>query len=438
MATYNEYEDKEALIENPSIPDINKVKANDMNYLKYAVPKIKNEVDSSYTTNLIKSKNLCSGYNQSLYINSGVNQATIVSGNTGLYIPVSGGNYTISTTDTQTIYRVGLTSNVPSANSQTLYSGTNKDNTSDSITIDTTGYSYLCITCTDLSKIQIEKGSTETTYEEFVPKSIVVEDEKFTDTLNVGSVVDSSNRVNFLKSNNLFNKDIILSGYYIDASGNLVQDSGNFVGDYIKLNQTNYFVSVGTESQPIRVAYYNSSKTFISRELIYGSGALTIPNNTYYVRLSTYNTDLDSLMLNEGSEALSYEPYITPSIVVDGETIYQEPVLLWQNSSPSSEFANQTVNLNENANKYKFIEIYYKARNDINEWVYTKFPVGTYGWCNGLSAAGTSFRAYNRQANNETDTSKLSFGSCNFVNTLSSERTTNNAYLIPVYVYGIK
>lgn len=58
MATYNEYEDKETLIENPSIPDINKVKADDMNYIKYNLPHISNEVDEDYRVNLIKSNNL--------------------------------------------------------------------------------------------------------------------------------------------------------------------------------------------------------------------------------------------------------------------------------------------------------------------------------------------------------------------------------------------
>lgn len=280
--------------------------------------------------------------------------------------------------------------------------------------------------------------------------------------VNVSTEVDNTYRVNFLHSKNLFSNNPVYynnstssdisNGVRITAIANYTSfvlfkmiDVSNLVGEKIsvKANFTTggkYIIGLCDASGGNRIVGQQTSTS--GDTIIY-----TIPTITTskYLALwlyapSTANAYVDytNIMVNMGDTSLDYEAYITPSIVVDNDIIYEEPVLLWQNSSPTSEFANQTVNLNENANKYKFIEIYYKARNDINEWVYTKFPVGTYGWCNGLSAAGTSFRAYNRQANNETDTSKISFGACNFVNTLLSERTTNNAYLIPVYVYGIK
>lgn len=112
-------------------------------------------------------KNLCDGINQNIFLNIAVNQCGSNIGDTGLYIKTNGETYTISTITTQTRYRVGCTINQPSSTTQIAYGGVNKDGTSDSITIDTSGYNYLIVNATDLTKIQIEKGSTATTYKSY-------------------------------------------------------------------------------------------------------------------------------------------------------------------------------------------------------------------------------------------------------------------------------
>lgn len=381
------YDDKIALIENADIPDINKVKSTDMNEIKSVVNEnddkfltnglnLSNEVDEDYRVNLLETKNLCSGYNQSLYINSGVNQAKIVSGNTGLYIPVSGGDYTISTTDTQTIYRVGLTLNVPNTNSQTLYSGINKDNTSDSITIDTTGYSYLCITCTDLSKIQIEKGSTATTYEAFVPNSIVVEGEKFTDTINVGNIENNKDKVNILLSNNLFNKESeMIAGSSATSivldTGIRVKNTSTGTARYVSLKLANAddllgktltisaTISASAQNNAMIRIYWLNKRSFGSliAETISstGSSTFTIPSSypsnsdgiiiVFYSNLNSSTSAIDdyidytNVMLNIGTEALPYESYIYPKIKADCTTCYdyKNVITLQQESTKSVE-----------------------------------------------------------------------------------------------------
>jgi len=123
--------------------------------------------DTIFYANDFKCKNLCNGINQNVFLTSAVNSGQVLSGNTGLYIKTNGGKYTISTTDSQARYRVGCSINEPSTTAQTAYNGVNKDNTSDTITIDTTGYNYLIVNATDLSKIQIEPGSEATPYTEY-------------------------------------------------------------------------------------------------------------------------------------------------------------------------------------------------------------------------------------------------------------------------------
>ena len=120
-------------------------------------------VDGEYET-LVQNKNYNNGINQLAYLNVAVNNCGILSGNSGLYIKVNGGNYTISTKNSQERYRVACVINEPSEIVQIAYNGVNKDGTSDNITINTTGYNYLVVNATDLSVIQIEKELTPTSY----------------------------------------------------------------------------------------------------------------------------------------------------------------------------------------------------------------------------------------------------------------------------------
>lgn len=125
---------------------------------------------STYNDEIFRTsgKNLCNGINQGVYLNNDVNRCGVTSGDSGLYIPVNGGQYTISTLVKQTRYRVACSNDLPpSVGSAIAYNGQNKDNTSNSITINTTGYNYLIVNATDLSAIQIEKGSSATEYNPF-------------------------------------------------------------------------------------------------------------------------------------------------------------------------------------------------------------------------------------------------------------------------------
>ena len=104
--------------------------------------------------------NLCNGINQEYYLNIYADLCGVISGNTGLIIPITEEKYTISTQISQARYRVACIKEKPIENSSVkAYNGVNKDKTSDNITINTSGYAYLIINATDLTKIKIEKGT---------------------------------------------------------------------------------------------------------------------------------------------------------------------------------------------------------------------------------------------------------------------------------------
>lgn len=109
---------------------------------------------------------------------------------------------------------------------------------------------------------------------------------------------------------NLFDKSTIIEGKYINASGNFVNDTNNFIGDIIGIDNTKTYYLNASTANGKRIAYYDSSQTFISRELFSALGStLTIPNNAKYLRLSCYNQDLNTLQLKVGNQATTYEAY---------------------------------------------------------------------------------------------------------------------------------
>lgn len=115
---------------------------------------------------VISNKNLCNGINQNYFINANATSTGVASGNSGLLIKTDGiSSYTISTKVLQTRFRAGVSENIPtSVRGITLYNGQAKDGTNNSITINSNGYDYLIVNATDLTNIQIEKGSSATTF----------------------------------------------------------------------------------------------------------------------------------------------------------------------------------------------------------------------------------------------------------------------------------
>ena len=141
--------------------------------------------------------------------------------------------------------------------------------------------------------------------------------------VNVGTEVEEDSRVNFIHSRNLFDKNNVVVGY-INADGSINSSDTNYkTSDFIlvKPNTTYYITASGTS----RAKYFNSSKTPLNtssyQDIDVGAnaGSFTTPANCYYIRKSMTNARLDDLMLNKGSTATSYEPYVTNEINIDNE-----------------------------------------------------------------------------------------------------------------------
>lgn len=147
---------------------------------------------------------------------------------------------------------------------------------------------------------------------------------------------------------------------------------------------------------------------------------------TCYINGTT--TDLIA-MLNEGSQALPYQPY-------NGAIIHKvdiEPVLLWENANPNTSFAEATITTAD-MSKYKYIVIEYKAYYANNQS--TKFLKSAIkDFDNGRLSLTDVFESISEDLSScrnmiINSTTSITIGD-NYTN-----QNVDNTRLIPVAIYG--
>ena len=124
-----------------------------------------------------RGKNENDGINYGFYIGAEATTYRISGADNGLCIPIENEVYTISSKEIQNRYRIACSNSLPSNTSQNCFNGVVKDGTNDNVTIDTSGYKYLLINCTNINDIQIEQGSTSTPYEPYQANDYTIQTE---------------------------------------------------------------------------------------------------------------------------------------------------------------------------------------------------------------------------------------------------------------------
>ena len=358
-------------------------------YLNDKLVNVGAEEDDNFKVNFIKSKNL---YNPSYRANDGtINGTGARTENNGVFTMVASANdsYFWGVTDKNSSYSNDIgelyefkkdsytisLSNTAFHDNYITYYDENKVSLgftwfgNSTFTInksDKTGAKYFTIRfgisfanaspgTTYSTTIQLEEGNQASAYKPFVPSSsMYVDNEKFTETIGVGTSVDSRNRVNVLHSKNLFNGNSFSNrsafgvtttfnnseitfngttsglgdlypttyGFYLEAGTytfKFSRKSGTYTAnggasaiiikktDGTKINQ---FEIGGIVSKPYSFTFTLDSKTQIGIEIFANASNQTFSNLILEVQFE------------KGSTATTYEPYITPTINVDGEEIY--------------------------------------------------------------------------------------------------------------------
>ena len=166
---------------------------------------------------------------------------------------------------------------------------------------------YAPNTTLTVENLQIYKGTTEKNYEPY--------------TGNSPSPNPSyPQQVKCVRGRNRFNKATVTSNAYINTSGAVVTGAtGYCASDWIKVSTGN-IVWGATSGNGYSLSIYNSSKTFVRSVGRTNNNAMVIPiaNGEEYIRFTILNADLNTMQIEEGSQATSYLPYNTLEVVERG------------------------------------------------------------------------------------------------------------------------
>lgn len=158
---------------------------------------------------------------------------------------------------------------------------------------------------------QIEKGSVSTTYEPFklqIPKLNVKLDSDTVDKDMIKNKVISIDKLEFVKTSlNLFDKNVITEGYYVNpTNGNLSPNVNWNASDFISVEPNEKYIKGNTSNL---YSFYNTDKQFISTSTT-STNTFTTPPTAKYVRISVQTSDLGVFMLVKGTELpTSYTPF---------------------------------------------------------------------------------------------------------------------------------
>lgn len=136
-------------------------------------------------------------------------------------------------------------------------------------------------------------GIKSVTNEKYADKSISVEKTDFVQ-----------------KGKNIFNKDLIRNGIQLDkntGAETTYQAATQSVTDFIPVDANTDYILSGT-SHEVTICSYNINKVIINGSIT-NSKSFTTPSNAAYVKFSFTTADKDTIQLEKGTVATSYEPY---------------------------------------------------------------------------------------------------------------------------------
>lgn len=296
------------------------------------------EADGTITINGTRSGTSATNYNESTLINFAVGDITIT------IIPISGTfsganiGYRALTANSQPFYQV-----MNSSNNYSPTGGTHSFTQTEKETVERIQLligSGTAVFDNYKFKLQVTAGTShDTDYEIFVggvpspnpqyPQAIRTVTGEQTITIN-----GTNFKINLGK--NLFDKNAVTTGVYINSSG--VTSAGNnyAASDYIPVvPNAKYYYSGSTNlvGNAARLAWYKADKTFISASTYEFEGELTAPADAFFFRTSirinaggVQAPYLDTYQFEAGDKKTDYASYIAPIELNDLGNGYQDEI----------------------------------------------------------------------------------------------------------------
>lgn len=164
----------------------------------------------------------------------------------------------------------------------------------------------LSVVLSTINNLQLELGSSATTYEDFIeyyPGWAV----GFDSRILSNSILDD-NRISKKIGKNLFDKNTLtVVGSFLSSSGNLSASASYSVSGYIKVLPSTTYTRSGNSVGSAWNVYYDANWVIISS---FNASTFTTPANCAFVRLSVVVSTINTLQLELGSSATTYAEYV--------------------------------------------------------------------------------------------------------------------------------
>jgi hypothetical protein len=239
-----------------------------------------------FNVNDINAGNFVANQNGNLIANSGYTASNYIPVQPNTAYTLSGTSEQLAFYDSTKVYISGLTSGG-------AYFTTPAN----------TAFVRISMLNSQATSVQLELGQNKTAYESF--------DAKLDINLILTKIPESKldltrSIVRGTPSQNLFNKDVVTVGYYVNNGNGLLSAGATYnVSDYIPIKASTQYKVSGTSEQG---AFYDSNKVFISGYTFASSIPLS-PANAAYLRQTSKDSQLTSTQVEEGTVATAYAPY---------------------------------------------------------------------------------------------------------------------------------
>lgn len=109
----------------------------------------------------------------------------------------------------------------------------------------------------------------------------------------------------------LFNKEVVYNGYYINGNnGNVESFESTCVTEYIEIDSSKNYLYIASNPNYQWGAFYDMNKNYVSSASVSNLGnKIKIPQNAKYIRYTIPNENIDNFQISYGETELPYEPY---------------------------------------------------------------------------------------------------------------------------------
>ena len=184
-----------------------------------------------------------------------------------------------------------------------------------------------------------------------------------------------------------------------------------------------FFFNVGQSSQ--FSVYLSNTQYYATFTPTVDVNSVAIYSSNSYNASANYTTTYTNLMIEKGNTVTDYKPY---------KAFDSTAYVLWTNSSPTSEFAGQSITLSDSIDNYKYYEVIYRQSTGTARVASTgRLPAPQ------LTEIRTNSVTNQRRIITALSGTTMTFGSASYYATYGSGTDTySNVYIIPYQILGYK